>query len=181
MEEYDIHFKLAESARNALKQDQERVSSNPSHYFGLSFDWQKALPFPKLTTSVAYYKCNMYILDNINNFHNDNVYLHVFNETKASRGFQEMTLCLLRHIKTLKGEEHIIAYRDMCVGQNRNIKISLMWLKILSIGNDVEIIDHKFLISGHSFLPNDRDFGVIEMSLKRNQLLYVPQDYYNII
>lgn len=182
MEEHDIHLKLAESARNALKQDQERVSSNPSHYFGFSFDLQKALPFPKLTTSVAYYKCNMYILNlGIHNFHNDNVYMYVWDETKASRGSQEVASCLLRHLKTLKGEKHIIAYSDMCGGQNRNIKISLMWLKILSMGNDVEIIDHKFLISGHSFLPNDRDFGVIEMSLKRNQLLYVPQDYYNII
>lgn len=182
MEEHDIHLKLAESARNALKQDQERVSSNPSHYFGFSFDLQKALPLPKLTTSVAYYKCNMYILNlGIHNFHNDNVYMYVWDETKASRGSQEVASCLLRHLKTLKGEKHIIAYSDMCGGQNRNIKISLMWLKILSMGNDVEIIDHKFLISGHSFLPNDRDFGVIEMSLKRNQLLYVPQDYYNII
>ena len=31
----------------------------------------------------------------------------------------------------------------------------------------MEIIDHKFLITGHSFLPNDRDFGVVEMSLKK--------------
>ncbi|CAK9809260.1 hypothetical protein ANTQUA_LOCUS5961 [Anthophora quadrimaculata] len=36
-----------------------------------------------------------------------------------------------------------------------------MWLKIVqTLENNVEIIDHKFLISGHSFLPNDRDFGV---------------------
>lgn len=47
MEEHDIHLKLAESARNALKQDQKRVSSNSSHHFGFSFDLQKALPFPK--------------------------------------------------------------------------------------------------------------------------------------
>ena len=47
MEEHDIQ--LAESARNVLKQDQERLSSNLSHYF----------PVPKITTSVAYYKCNM--------------------------------------------------------------------------------------------------------------------------
>ncbi|KYQ50443.1 hypothetical protein ALC60_10456, partial [Trachymyrmex zeteki] len=46
---------------------------------------------------------------------------------------------------------------------------------------NVEIIDHKFLVLGHSFLPNDRDFGVVEMSLKKNNLLFVPQDYYNVI
>ena len=62
MEEHNVYLKLAESARNALKQDQQRVSSDPSHYFGFSFDLQKVLPFPKLTISVAYYKCNMYYL-----------------------------------------------------------------------------------------------------------------------
>lgn len=107
--------------------------------------------------------------------------MYAWDETKASRGSQEVASCLLRHLKTLKGKKHLIAYSNMCGGQNRNIKISLMWLKILLMGNNVEIIDHKFLISEHSFLHNDRDFGVIEMSLKRNQLLYVPQDYYNII
>jgi len=63
----------------------------------------------------------------------------------------------------------------MCAGQNRNIKVVLMWLKMVQTWeNNVEIIDHKFLISGHSFLPNDRDFGVVEMSLKKNNLLFVP-------
>ena len=33
---------------------------------------------------------------------------------------------LLRHLKTLKGEKHIITYSDMSGGQNRNIKISLI-------------------------------------------------------
>lgn len=39
-------------------------------------------------------------------------------------------------------------------------------LKIVqTVENNVEIIDHNFLISGHSFLPNDRDLRVVEMSL----------------
>ena len=25
-----------------------------------------------------------------------------------------------------------------------------------------EVIDHRFMMSGHSYLPNDRDFGGIE-------------------
>lgn len=45
----------------------------------------------------------------------------------------------------------------------------------------MEIIDYKFLVPGLSFLSNDRDFGVVEMSLKKNDLLFIPQDYYNVI
>ena len=28
-------------------------------------------------------------------------------------------------------------------------------------------IDHKFMVSGHSYLPNDRDFGSIENARKK--------------
>lgn len=32
---------------------------------------------------------------------------------------------------------------------------------------NVVTIDHKFMVSGHSFLPNDRDFGIIENLQKK--------------
>ena len=107
----------------------------------------------------------MYVLNlGIHNFHNDDVYMYVWDETIASRGAQEIVSCILKHVKNLRSERHIIAYSDMCTGQNRNIKVALMWLKIVqTLENNVEIIDHQFLISGLSFLPNDRDFGVVEM------------------
>lgn len=38
LQEYNIHLKLAGSAKIALKQDQVLVSSNSSHYFGFSLD-----------------------------------------------------------------------------------------------------------------------------------------------
>ena len=43
-----------------------------------------------------------------------------------------------------------------------------------------EKIDHKFLVSGHSFLPNDADFGVIERTTRKSAL-YVPDQWYNAI
>ena len=49
-EEHDVHLRLAESARNSLKEDREQVSRNSDYYFSFSFDLQKALPYPQLTT-----------------------------------------------------------------------------------------------------------------------------------
>lgn len=37
----------------------------------------------------------------------------------------------------------------------------------------------KFLVPGHTFLPNDSDFSDIECALKHQQRLYVPEDYMN--
>ena len=42
-------------------------------------------------------------------------------------------------------------------------------------------IDHKFLLSGLSFLANNSDFGVIGMALVKNNLMYALQDFYETI
>lgn len=49
------------------------------------------------------------------------------------------------------------------------------------VENNVDIIGHKFLISGHPFSPNDREFVVVEMALKKKSVQFVPRDFYNII
>ena len=86
------------------------------------------------------------------------------------------------HVENLTTQKHLIAYSDACSGENRNFKIALTWLKIVeSSENNLEIIDHKFMVSGHSFLPNDRDFGLIEMRIKKTNFLYIPEHYYNLM
>lgn len=108
--------------------------------------------------------------------------MYAWDETIASRGAQEIASCCLKHLKNVTTQQHVIAYSDMCTGQNRNIKLALMWLKVVqSSQNTIEIIDHKFLYSGHSYLPNDADFGTIEKSIRKKNLLYIPTDYYTII
>lgn len=58
-------------------------------------------------------------------------------------------------------------YSDQCGGQNRNIKMATLCNFI--VANDkysVNEIDHKFLVSGHLYLPCDQDFGLIEKEKK---------------
>jgi len=46
---------------------------------------------------------------------------------------------------------------------------------------DFKIIDHKFPEVGHSYLDSDRDFGRVEKKLRKNQNIYTPEQYRNII
>ena len=49
------------------------------------------------------------------------------------------------------------AYSDSSGGQNRNINIVLLWsYAVARFG--IQEVNHKFMASGYSFLPNDRDF-----------------------
>ncbi|XP_046820766.1 uncharacterized protein LOC124425043 [Vespa crabro] len=152
---HDLHLQNVKRARNCLIEDQKKSKENPREYYGISFDLQKALPYPKLSVSLAYYKRNI---------------------------FQEVASRILMHMEDITTQKHVIAYSNACSGQNRNIKIVLTWMKIArSLNNNGETIDKKFLVFGHSFLPNYRDFGLIEMKIKKANYLYNSKHYYELI
>lgn len=57
--------------------------------------------------------------------------------------------------------------------------LSFWLLKIAP--NHVKIIEFIFPIVGHSFMPPDRVFGLIEREIKKNTTICEPQEYYSII
>ena len=44
-----------------------------------------------------------------------------------------------------------------------------------------DVIDHKFMIPGHSYLPNDQDFGVIEQAKRRHTQINIPQEWHELV
>lgn len=94
----------------------------------------------------------------------------VWPETEGSCGSQEIASCLIKYIKTYPANfEKIITYSDSCTRQNRNIKTVLSLLKLDQIMEiKAKSIEMKFLVSGHSYLPNDSDFTIIESHAKKN-------------
>ncbi|CAG9832472.1 unnamed protein product [Diabrotica balteata] len=176
----EVHQRKAEAARESLKNDSKRTNEA----YILTFDLQKALPFPKLSTSVAYYKRNLYVYNfGIHCFNDDVGYMFVWYEIEGGKGSQDISPCLVKLLKTHAAtQNHVIMYSDSCTGQNRNIKMALSLLKlvqepILSINT----IDHKFLVSGHSFLPNDGEFGVIETASRHQQQIFSADQWIDII
>lgn len=52
-------------------------------------------------------------------------------------------------------------FTDNCQGQNQNITMLRYWQTLVT-NKIFEIVHHYFPKRGHSFLPCDRHFGVIE-------------------
>lgn len=177
----ELHLRKAEKARLSLKEDKDRCYDD---YYVLTFDLQKALPFPKLSTSVAYYKRNMYVYNlGVHVCNNDQAYMYVWPETEGSRGSQEISACIIKHLTgPANHAKHIVMYSDSCGGQNRNIKVVLSLMKYLQTHNgSTEKIDFKFVVPGHSYLPNDTDFSFIEKRAKTSSNIFSPRDWYDII
>lgn len=179
--QHEIHLRKAEKARESMKTDKRKAEESPDRTYTCTMDLQKALPFPVLTVSEAYYRRNMYCYNfGIHDIARSQAVLYVWDETIASRGSQEISSCLLKHFKNNAADKkHIILYSDACTGQNRNLKVALMLMKLTQDSN-IEVIDHKFMTSGHSYLPNDSDFGIIEKAAK-NRTMFVPNDWYEVM
>lgn len=179
----ELHLRKAELAREKLSQAKEDSRKNDTTVYAFTFDLQKALPFPTLTCSVAYYKRNMYVYNvGCHELSSGSAYMYAWDETVASRGSQEISSCLIEHLrnKVPESTDHVIMFSDSCGGQNRNIKVALACMHFLQDNSHIKVIDHKFMTSGHSFLPNDADFGVIE-TFSKGRVKNVPQDWYDTI
>lgn len=107
----------------------------------------------------------------VHNLVTDSAIFYVWDKTLASRGSQEISSCLVKHLKTRC---------DTCTGQNGNFNVTLALMTLLQTNEtDIETTEQKCLISGHSYLPNDSDFGSVELAAK-GKVIYVPEQWQKI-
>lgn len=178
----ELHQRKADAARKSLQTDSENCRKCDTGTV-LTFDLQKTLPTPVLSTGICYYKRQLWTYNlGIHSMKDDTGYMYVWNESVASRGPEEIASALLSHIEKLVSTTKLICFSDCCGGQNRNIKIALLWNYIVQSDKySVTEVDHKFLVSGHTFLPNDQDFGLVEKNKKFYKEIYVPDDWIKVI
>lgn len=180
--DHELHLRKAELARECMKIDGEGAKNNQEIYT-CSIDLQKALPFPVLTVSDAYYKRNLYCYNfGVHDLATDSGFFYVWNEITGGRGSQEISSCVIKHLKAqASNKKKVTIFSDSCGGQNRNINMCLALMRFIQSDDvGIKVIDQKFLVSGHSFLPNDSDFGSVELAAK-GKTIYVPEDWYHIM
>jgi hypothetical protein len=78
--------------------------------------------------------------------------------------------------------KHLIAFSDNAGrgGQNKNKNIIKFWMYMLN-NTSLHAVDHKFLISDHSCIECNQDFGLIEKSKKHLQYVFIPDNCANIV
>lgn len=181
-EEHELHLRKAEAARNGMDCDVQAAKTD-NQTTVIAFDLMKTLATPSLSVGIAYYKRQLWTYNlGIHNLSTGDAYMYVWDESIASRGPQEIGSCILHFVKNYVSTEKLIMYSDQCGGQNRNIKMALICNFIVcSDYLSPTQIHHKFLVSGHSYLPCDRDFGVIEKQKKYHPEIYVPNDWIKVI
>ena len=98
----------------------------------------------------------------------------------AGRGSDEIASCLLNFCQSLPVVcKHLIVYSDSSGRQNKNFYIVCFWVYAIIRGS-FEIIDHKFLTPGHTYLPSDQDFALFEKKKKENEV-FIPYQWFSLV
>ena len=181
--EWELHKLKAERAYQQLKED-GALAKSTSDVDTITFDLEQSLPTPVLTTNVVFYKRQLWTYNlGVHDCGTSKAYMHMWHEGIASRGSQEVGSCICRHLK-MNGStaKHLVAFSDACGGQNRNINMVCIWLHIVACDDyPYTMVDHKLMVSGHSYLPNDRDFGGVESARRRQPQVFIPEDWYQLV
>ena len=156
----------------------EQMKKDLKNKYCITFDLQQVQPLPYLKVNKAFYNRKTWLYD-LGVHCNDQAYLFLWTENTASRGSREITSCLNYFQEVHLGDEPIntlYAWSDSCGGQNRNFNVTCFWLRVIS-EYQIDNVIHRFPIKGHSFLPNDRDFGDVEKAKKKKDALYTVEQY----
>ena len=76
--------------------------------------------------------------------------------------------------------DHLSFYSDSWSGQNRNIKLTLV-LKHFLAKTEIQLIEKKDFISGHSYNSCDQCFGKIEQARRLFEVIPTPDHWIDII
>lgn len=105
-----------------------------------------------------------------------------YHEFDGRKGPNEVCSFLSDYIKKYIKKEvtTLILFADNCGGQNKNHTLLrfAMALVELKFFEDVKIY---FPIRGHSYMPCDRDFGLIKRKIKKEERFYTLKEYESLI
>jgi len=108
----------------------------------------------------------------------------MWHEAVAGRGANEIASFLFKHLinNTPNNVTEVTFYSDTYGGQNKNSHVSSMFLKIIHMLPNVNIINHKFLVPGHTHMECDVDHSLIEKQKKKIQIpIFHPHDWYQLV
>ncbi|CAH0560475.1 unnamed protein product [Brassicogethes aeneus] len=177
------HQEIADYAYEAKKIDIEKSKEN-NDMIVCTFDLQQVLPTPKLSSGNMFYKrqLNTYNLT-VHNCTDGSSFHFMWNETVAKRGANEISSCLYSFLNNLPPHvSHVILYSDTCGGQNKNSIVISMMTYLMRDHPSLKVLEHKFLIPGHTHMECDCDHALIERKAKSSEIkIQHPRDWYQLV
>lgn len=181
IKESEMHLRKAEAARKLMLKNMRDAQEPDSDTLVASMDLEKVLFVPTLTHSQMYYSRQLSVYNLcIHVGDSGKSYMCVWHEGIAGRGANEVCSCFLKVTTSgLTTKKNIQLWCDNCAGQNKN-QMLIFAMMYLVATKKYESVECRFLVSGHSFMPCDQDFAIIEKRKKVVKAM-VPEDIKKMI
>ena len=175
------HLRRAENFYSSLRTNTILAKENPQ-IKTISFDFQQNLPLPHIPVGEVFYMRQLWVhVFGIHDCGTNQAIMNCWPEFIAGKGSSEVISCLHSYFMDLPAEvSTLYLYSDGCPGQNKNVHLMHYLFALVKTGR-FQHIQHHFPIRGHSFLPNDRDFGKTETKKKKVERVYTADQWYDII
>ncbi|XP_075160230.1 uncharacterized protein LOC142233263 [Haematobia irritans] len=149
----------------------------------LCMDMQAVKLIPQTNASASYYKMKLQVhnftIYNIISHESDN---YIWDESEGNLVASTFTTCIIKHLKNciLQSPDinHIIIYSDGCFYQNRNVILSNALIS-LCINKNI-IIEHKYLIIGHTQMECDSTHSLIQRKIN-NKKINLPSQFVEFV
>ncbi|KAJ8728939.1 hypothetical protein PYW07_006635 [Mythimna separata] len=114
----------------------------------------------------------------------DNVTLYTWTEDEYRKGANEIASAVYNTLQYTMLNENVKTVRlvaDGCGAQNKNsIMVGMCSKWLTQAPHHIKTVELVFPIPGHSFIPPDQIFGLVEKEIKRMETILKPAEYIEI-
>lgn len=178
----ELHLRRAEKFYQRLK-EMSTCAKNETNVETICFDYQKNMPLPSTPSCDMFYSRQLWEYSFcIHVASTGHSYFYMYDETCGKKTPSEVISFLHHFIRNIldKNVEIVYIFSDNCSAQNKNHSM-VQYLYTLVFNETFKKIVHMFPVPGHSFLPCDRSFGIVEKQKKKHERLYLPSDWEKLV
>lgn len=183
--EKDLHVAKAELFYKDLKKYDTDAKILINNIEILCFDFQQNLPLPHVPAGDVFYKRQLWVYNFcVYSGRTGKSYFYMYDEVTAKKGKNEVISFLNHFLGTIldRQVDTVYLFSDNCSSQNKNHCLTQFLYTIAKTQMyGIKKIIHRYPEPGHSFLPCDRSFGQIEKQRRRQERVFLPQTYQNIV
>ncbi|CAI6374563.1 unnamed protein product [Macrosiphum euphorbiae] len=184
IEEKQIHQKKAELFYADLKRLSLESKENTDLEV-LSFDFQQNMPLPHVPCGDVFYKRQIWSYNFcIHSAKTNQAYFFMYDESVAKKGQNEVISFLHYYLQNLlqQGVKTLYLFADNCSSQIKNNALfQYIYTIIKSNAFGLNTIIQRYPEPGHSFLPCDRCFGLIEQKKRKIERVFLPITYQELV
>ncbi|XP_033227429.1 uncharacterized protein LOC117179583 isoform X2 [Belonocnema kinseyi] len=180
-----LHTLDASNAEKRKSHD-EKAALSINSLVVCSFGFQQSLPTPHSSDSKAFYKhplwtfnFTIYQVSGLDKLERKPT-CYMWDETQGKKTANEIASCVYDYLRNLPVEvKHVIFYSNSCCGECRSTTIARAILHVLANHKTLEIVEHKFLVDGHSEMEKNLADVYLEIMNTNCGKILEPKDWYD--